>query len=304
MGAWGGKLYQDDYALDLKATISVLSKLSISGDELLELIIDDTGECPDISEEDGSTFWLVVADQFEKKGIRGTEVFEKAIEIIENGIDIQIQIDRDMDSRSVDARKKEISNLYNRLKDPKPEITKTKKRKPPLLVEPGEIYYFPTMNTTCFNPYFKSWEEDEFNPTGWGALIVFKASRLYDHFPWLCYSPLNVNQDTEPTFESAVDSRLIGMGIGCKYEYFSIGIPKLNHFKKIPLKILGKVDLNNAKCSELINPYSTHEHIKWAVHNDLSVCKHAYNLPRPGEHRTGLNPLELGLKVRDFTNVV
>ena len=302
MGAWGGKLYQDDYALDLKETLGVLSKLPVGGDEILDRLTNHSGEFPDINEEDGSTFWLVVADQFEKKGIRGSSVFEKAIDIIEGGIDIQIQADRDMDARDIKLRKTELAKLCDRLKAPKPQRSRTNKRLPPLIAEPGEIYSFPTMNTESANPYMKSWDEEGFEPTGWGALIVFRIGRLYEYFPWICYSPLYVDQDTEPTFESAVASRLIGkdFGFGGNYTFFHIGVPNSRHFKKLPLQLLGKIELDESRCAQLIDPLCTHDYIKDAVHNNRGISTHAFNLPKPGEFRVNGNPLDVGSNVDDF----
>lgn len=41
MGTWGVKLYDDDDALDLRELVSVLIKIPRTGDQILQLILDN-----------------------------------------------------------------------------------------------------------------------------------------------------------------------------------------------------------------------------------------------------------------------
>ena len=69
MGSWGPGLYQDDDTKDLKDTIGILARLPVSGERILELLIEGRRESTGLDQSGGPTFWLVVADQFERKGI-------------------------------------------------------------------------------------------------------------------------------------------------------------------------------------------------------------------------------------------
>ena len=70
MGVWGSSLYSDDFAMDLRSAISAVSRLPYDGDKLVDLLCESEPSAANNPEdEDYSTFWLVVADQFTKRGI-------------------------------------------------------------------------------------------------------------------------------------------------------------------------------------------------------------------------------------------
>ncbi len=71
MGVWGTGLYSGDFALDLRSTIRAVARLPFDGDKLVDILSETNPEAarnPDDSHH--STFWLVVGDQFAKRGIR------------------------------------------------------------------------------------------------------------------------------------------------------------------------------------------------------------------------------------------
>ena len=71
MGTWGTGLYADDFALDLRNDIAAISRLPISGTEILNLLLSAYDEMAnDPANDEHSRFWLVVADQFRKRNIR------------------------------------------------------------------------------------------------------------------------------------------------------------------------------------------------------------------------------------------
>src|SRR5690349_20399353 len=87
MGTWGAKLYDDDFASDLKNTLALLCKVPAKGDQLLEHLRQMFGE-PDPSDDNGLLFWLVTADQFERRGIQCKKVTQTALSIIKKGTDL------------------------------------------------------------------------------------------------------------------------------------------------------------------------------------------------------------------------
>jgi hypothetical protein len=68
MGAWGIGLYASDFALDLRATVGAVVRLPLDEEKLVAAICaaeETTAENP--ADEDHTVFWLVLADQFEKR---------------------------------------------------------------------------------------------------------------------------------------------------------------------------------------------------------------------------------------------
>ena len=70
MGVWGSGLYSGDFALDLRSTIGAVCRLPFDSDRLLEVLCESEPDAAfDGNNEDHTTFWLLVADQFARRGI-------------------------------------------------------------------------------------------------------------------------------------------------------------------------------------------------------------------------------------------
>lgn len=274
MGTWGPNLYDDDDAMDVRDTISVLSKMPIDGDRALEILQKNFGSDVDLEEDGGPTFWLVAADQFEKKGIVCDRVFETAIRAIESGAHLRDLEGRGMEASDLKERKKILDKLLIRFKNPKEGKTSLKPTSAPkLFVQAGQIYSYPTMNGEGMNAWFASWETASFKPNGKGVLIILATGREYDWFPWCAYSPINVNPLSEPRLEVALESRtLLREGVG----YCT---PKQSHFKKMGMMLLGTVELNSKKVEELMKMCSRRP--SEAVINDWSICSGAHSTTNP-----------------------
>ena len=186
MGAWGGGLYDGDYALDLKATIKGVLRAPMSDDEVLAELWTSYGERA--AEADALDYWLVLADQLERCGIRRPEIFDRAIAIIEAGEDLAMLKELEAEPKTIAERRKETTKLLARLRDPRP----SKRRRPlkapqPLLLEPGEALTWPTEGGNAINPYVAEdqlWKLGGFAPDGWGFGIVTDAGH---HFQVLAY---------------------------------------------------------------------------------------------------------------------
>ena len=137
MGAWGGGLYDSDFARDLKGTIKGVLRAPLSDDEVLAEIWAAHGE--GAVEADALDYWLVLADQFERRGIRRQDVFERAIAIVEAGEDVAMLEELEGEPNTIAGRRKETTKLVERLRDPRPAKPRRPLQKPqPLLLEPGE----------------------------------------------------------------------------------------------------------------------------------------------------------------------
>ena len=143
MEAWGGGLYDSDFALDLKATIKGVLRAPLGEDDLLAEIKAFIGE--GIEGADALDYWLVLADQLERCGIRRPDVFERAIAIVEAGEDVAKLEELEAEPKTIAERRRETVKLLARLRDPRPAKARRPLKTPqPLLLEPGEALTWPT----------------------------------------------------------------------------------------------------------------------------------------------------------------
>src|SRR6266404_1858654 len=89
MGTWGSGLYSGDFAMDLRSTIGAVVRLPFEPDHLVEILCNsEPGAANNSNDSDHTAFWLILADQFAKRGIVSDRVKEKALAIIDAGDDI------------------------------------------------------------------------------------------------------------------------------------------------------------------------------------------------------------------------
>src|SRR5215467_7224110 len=89
MGVFGTGLYSGDFALDLRPVVGAVLRLPFDPDKLVDVLSGtEPSAASNSSDEDHTTFWLVVADQFAKRGIACDRVRTKALAIIDTGADI------------------------------------------------------------------------------------------------------------------------------------------------------------------------------------------------------------------------
>lgn len=282
MGAWGSGLYQDDEACDLRDSIKVLAKLPWTGDKLLSLLLDDSCS-QDSTEASGSMFWLVVADQFERKGITCHQAFDSAIQIITSGQDIANLRQLEMSERDLRKREGDLQKLLARLTHPRPERKiPANPRQPAMVVETGQIYVFPAMQgymdsshfAKSFNAWFSHWGDPAhtpFSPDSWGAFIVLATGRAYDWLPWAACCPLLVPLNHKASLDEAIAAALIHFP-----EYgFDTNKPNALHLKRMQAQCIGSVSLDTTKVTPLLPSPSV---INEQVAIGRSFCSVVWNI--------------------------
>lgn len=183
MGSWGPGLYDDDHAADLKNAIALLCKVPGEGAWLLEKLkaMHYHGHSDDV---DNTIFWLVVADQFERKGIACEEASVTALGIIASGLDLAHAQDLNADEKFLKKRGHVLEELAGRLRAPRAIRSKPRPAKAPdMVLATGEIYVFPTMKRRGWHPY-RTDRDGPFVPDGWGAMVVLATGRAFDWLPW------------------------------------------------------------------------------------------------------------------------
>jgi hypothetical protein len=189
--------------MDLRSTISAVSRLPFVPDRLVEILCDsEPGAARDSMDEDHTTFWLVVADQFAKRGIVSDRVRNKALEIINRGLDLSALQKLGMSPSDLRKRKKMLDELHSRLIAPTASKARPVLKSPqPFLMEMGDVFVYPTCAGDCINPYFKSKEMYKFHhkdgsvswqwqQDGWAAMVSIDRGRAFDFLSW--YRPLTV----------------------------------------------------------------------------------------------------------------
>jgi hypothetical protein len=209
MGAWGGGLYDSDYALDLKRTIKGVLRAPLSDDQVLAEIWALHGE--GAMEADALDYWLVLADRFERCGIRRQDVFERAIAIVEAGEDVAKLEELEAEPKTIAERRKETTKLLARLRDPRSAKRRRPLRTPqPLLLEPGEALTWPTDRGGSINPYVSEdqlWKLGGFTQDGWGFGIVTEAGHHYQVLAYYAVQVLKWRRAERPSPELAVHCR-------------------------------------------------------------------------------------------------
>jgi hypothetical protein len=194
MGVWSVGLYAGDFAIDLRGTIAAVARLPFDGDRLAEILCEaEAGAANNSDDEDFTVFWLILADQFAKRGIASVRVAEKALTIIDDGSDLALA--EKLGARGADLVRRQgvLAELRARLTAVS-QVTRPRKvlNKPqPFLFETGEVLVYPTSDGKCINPYFRSkelmrgWRQD-----GWSAVLIVERGRAFDFLTW--YRPLTV----------------------------------------------------------------------------------------------------------------
>ena len=193
MGAWAAGLYSSDMAADMRATVKSVLRLPLDEDRIVDILRDsETQAANDADNEDHTTFWLVLADQFEKRGIAHAATREKAINIIDRGDDLMMMEKLGMKLADLRKRSAKLAELRARL-TVAPRVSKpraTIKAPESYVLEVGVLYACPVKGSNCINPYFskKDFERFPWTPDGWRQFVVLDRGRAFDYLAW--YQPL------------------------------------------------------------------------------------------------------------------
>lgn len=264
MGTWGAALYEDDEASDLKNTLAALVKVPGDGERLLSCLKEMCG-APDPASEEGIVFWLVVADQFERRGIRCAEAASTALEILDSGADLARVRAQGADAVFVKKRTRVLDELRGRLQAPRPPRRETRPRKPPdLVLDAGELYAFPTMRGNAWHPYRLA-DAGPFTPDGWGAMVVLATGRAFEWLPWVALASLTVAPDPQPTLDDALAASLIPRADTDGAGRF---VPKRAHLVGMQAERIGQIGLDSAR----VAPHLSTWPIARAIQYDWTIA--------------------------------
>jgi hypothetical protein len=293
LGVFGTGLYSGDFAMDLRSTIRAVSRLPFVPDQLVEILCDsEPGAAKDSTGEDHTTFWLVVADQFAKRGIVSDRVRNKALEIINHGLDLSALQKLGMSPSDLRKRKKTLDELHARLIAPPLSKTRPVLKAPqPFLMEIGDVFVYPTCGGDCINPYFGSKEMYKFHhkdgsvswqwqQDGWAALIIVDRGRAFDFLSW--YRPLTIAEAIaeKPSLEN--------LRRGLLWKLSLPGTCTATQVRRMEFEKIGALSIDDAKLRHAFPDMRPGTH--YAV-NDISIANRLRVAPalperalaRPGE---------------------
>jgi hypothetical protein len=288
MGVWAAGLYSGDFAMDLRSTIGAVARLPFDGDQLTDILRQAEPAAADRPDDpDHTTFWLVLADQFAKRGIVCDRARTAALSIISSGSDLAMLTRLGMTPVNLKKREKMLAELHQRLLAP-PESSRTRnvlKNPQAFLMDVGDILIYPTCRGKCINPYLAS--KDQFQPwtqDGWSAAVIIDRGRAFDFLSW--YRPLTFTggMSQAPTLEELRGEVL--------WKLERAGTCSLVHFKRMELQKLGTLAIDPDKMKRFFPDMrpGTSQAI-----NDISIAN-ALNAGPPVAGQSRPHPTILGLE--------
>jgi hypothetical protein len=238
MGAWGSGLYSSDFACDLRSTVGAVARLPLDGSRLLEIVRQTEPDAAgDPNSEDHTTFWLVAADQFVRRGIECAPAVEKALSIIDSGSDIAAMRDLGMTTPNLRKRSAKLSELRERLAQGIVARRRHTLAKPQrYTMEVGDVLAYPASRGQPINPYAADskkllrWEQD-----GWAAMLVVRNGRAFDYLAWYSIAVVKSEFPEKPTLGDLLEAL---------WTLREAGTCSPVHFKRMELEPLGKVVLD------------------------------------------------------------
>jgi hypothetical protein len=279
MGAWGIGLYSNDFGMDVRSAIKVISRLPFDEKKLTEIAVNAFSETAENqNDEEYTIFWLVLADQFHNRGVPAKQVFATALYIIKSGKDLQVHRELGMSSTEIEKRRQVLVKLQTRLTQPVSSKSITVLKNPqPLIMSTGDVICFPIdKEGMCINPYISEkllerYPDNNFNIAGWGIAVIIACGRVFDYISY--YTPLIIIEQlgisTKPTLDLAKKSE------GWRLD--TSGTCSKRHFARMQLEIIGKIEIDDRK---LKNHFQKIDNGIFAAINDISIANHFHFLKR------------------------
>ena len=288
MGAWSTGLYGNDFAMDLRSAIAAVVRLPFEPDRLVDLLADtEPGAARRTDDPDHATFWLVVADQFAKRGIVEPSVREKALALVESAAADAAALG--MPPADVKKRVKVVEELRTRLLAmPAESRPRTVMHKPQAFVlDVGQVVIFPTDHGKPINPYFKSktllreWTKDGIRPwtaDGWTAMVIGERARAFDYLSWYRGAIAVRSTPERPSLESLLSDDL-------EWRLTRPGTLTALHMKRLELETIGAVEIDTARLDALFPKRPSGR--SWAI-SDISIVNSMTAMPAEADDAAAL----------------
>lgn len=246
MGVWSTGLYSGDFARDLRSAVAAVTRLPLDPAQIIEAISQlEPAAANHPRDEDHTTFWLVLADQFAKRGIAAPLARDRALAIIDSGEDLAMLKKLGMDEPGLLQRRKVLQELRARITNPAPAKPRATLKKPqPYLMEIGDFIAYPTDHGKNINPYIPAGRDLSVGPLawnqdGWNLFVIIDRGRAFDFLAW--YRPLVF---TSPAVEI---SALRYKDRDALWVFRHGGTCSSNHFQRMRLQKIDHLSIDAAK---------------------------------------------------------
>jgi hypothetical protein len=309
MGSLGIGLYSGDFAMDVRSTVGAVLRLPFDEDKLVDIICGTEPSAANSSiNEEHTTLWLVIADQFAKRGVACDRVRSKALDIIDTGADIAMLEKLGMKSADLRKRQRMLDELRARIVAA-PTTSKPRKvlRKPQeLVMQVGDVMLYPTCFGENINPYFASKELDRvtkrdgsipltsvpWKQDGWGAMVILDCGRAFDYLAWYRPATLAEARIEKPTLESLRGAMLWNVELP--------GTCSPSHLRKMELAKVGVLPIDRAKANDVYaKRFGTGASAAVqdiSIANRMKVALPGKAVPNPGGERKGYTPTISGIE--------
>ena len=305
MGVWGTSLYSGDFAMDLRGTIGAVLRLPFDVDKLVDILCEhELTAAMNPDDEDHATFWLVLADQFAKRGIDSERARSTALAIIDADADVAAVGKLGMKRADIRKRRKMLHELRARIleKPSGPTRRATLKNPQPLMMEAGDVLVYPTCGGRSINPYYPSkelnvyydkggprpWEQD-----GWAAMVVIDCGRAFGFLSWYRGVTIVYAQPGKPSVDNLRGEVLWRLG--------SPGTCSASHFKKMELEKIGVLPIDQEKLKQVfpdLRPGVSAAVQDISIANSMNTAPdvQASSIPKPGELAKGHASTMMGIE--------
>ncbi|HEY3674991.1 MAG TPA: hypothetical protein VGK84_03290 [Candidatus Tumulicola sp.] len=269
MSNWGPGLYSNDFALDLRSILRSLSRLPFDGERILDIARNAArDESTNLQHEEYTTFWLVVADQFQKRGIPDRSVLETALAIVDSDADIATMRALEMTESDIRKRSAKMIELRERLTNgPLRQRGPTLGKPRSFLMNVGDVFAYPVRDGKGINPYFVDYRARfGWVPNMWSAFLVVDRGRAFEYLPWYTIMTLRQELADLPTLETLR---------GELWAFHGAGTSSATHMKRLELKSLGNVPLDRDRLEKAFPKLP--DGIEAAI-SDVSIANHLMSL--------------------------
>src|SRR5262249_19566446 len=145
----------------------------------------------DPQDEDHTTFWLVLADQFAKRGLSSSRVRDKALDIIDNERDLSMLAARGMKQAALRKRATTLQKLRAALFEaPRPARRSTLREPLPYTLDVGTLYACPVLGSAAINAFRgrRHLDGSPWMPDGFRQFVVLARGKAFGYLPW--YQPI------------------------------------------------------------------------------------------------------------------
>ena len=249
MGVWATGLYSGDFALDLRSTIGAIAKLPFDSEPLLDILCEsERGAADRADDPDHTTFWLVVADQFAKRGIDSKRAQKAALEIIGSKSDLAALEKLGMQAPDLRKREKVLEQVRQRIVAPAARANGREviKNPQPLLMQTGDVLVYPTFGGRCRNPYIVNQDKDRMGGAclpwqidSWAAMVIIDSGRAFDFLAW--YRPVLIARamTEKPNLATLQEDKT--------WRLARAGTSTASHFKRMGIEKIGALAIDREK---------------------------------------------------------